>query len=71
MCTGKNPVVIDPKGDLKLAAKRVLWGRFLNAGQVCLCPEYVLVPESVQDTLIEHMKEVYALHYLPPTPRGR
>ena len=31
---GKNPVVLDPKSDFKLAAKRILWGRFLNAGQV-------------------------------------
>ena len=32
--TGKSPVVIDPKCDMKLAARRVLWGRFVNAGQV-------------------------------------
>ena len=55
---GKNPVFIDPKTDLKLAAKRILWGRCLNSGQVCLCPEYVLVPEEVQEKLIEHLKEV-------------
>ena len=55
---GKNPVIIDPKSDLKLAAKRILWGRFLNAGQICVCPEYVLVPEEIEDKLIEHMKEV-------------
>ena len=55
---GKNPVFIDPKTDLKLAAKRILWGRCLNSGQVCLCPEYVLVPEEVQEKLIEYLKEV-------------
>ena len=62
--TGKNPVVIDPNCDLKLAAKRILWGRFTNAGQVCLCPEYVLVPQDLQDALIAHMKDMYVFPFL-------
>ncbi|KAI9001464.1 aldehyde dehydrogenase [Trametes punicea] len=60
---GKNPVVVDPKVDVKMAARRILWGRFSNAGQICLCPDYVLVPAHFQDTLVEAMKEVYESFY--------
>ncbi|OJT15103.1 Beta-apo-4'-carotenal oxygenase [Trametes pubescens] len=60
---GKNPVVFDPKVDLKMAARRLLWGRFTNGGQICLCPEYVLVPAEFQDTLVEALKEAYASFY--------
>ncbi|KAI8980223.1 aldehyde dehydrogenase [Trametes punicea] len=59
----KNPVVVDPKVDVKMAARRILWGRFSNAGQICLSPDYVLVPAHFQDTLIEAMKEVYKSFY--------
>ncbi|KAI0760874.1 NAD-aldehyde dehydrogenase [Trametes elegans] len=59
----KNPVVVDPTCDVHLAARRILWGRFSNAGQICLAPEYVLVPESFQDTLIDAMKDVYESFY--------
>ncbi|KAI0767700.1 NAD-dependent aldehyde dehydrogenase [Fomes fomentarius] len=64
----KNPVVVDPRFDVKLAARRILWGRFLNAGQVCVCPEYVLVPKDFQDTLVEAMKEIYQSFY-PEGPK--
>ncbi|KAH9903141.1 NAD-dependent aldehyde dehydrogenase [Cubamyces lactineus] len=60
---GKNPVVIDPKCDVNLAARRILWGRFSNAGQICMSPEYVLVPRGFQETLVNAMKEVYASFY--------
>ncbi|KAI0325251.1 NAD-dependent aldehyde dehydrogenase [Cubamyces sp. BRFM 1775] len=60
---GKNPVVVDPKCDVNLAARRILWGRFSNAGQICLAPEYVLVPRGFEETLVQAMKEVYASFY--------
>nr|VWO99665.1 Probable 3-oxoacyl-[acyl-carrier-protein] reductase oxidoreductase (EC [Ganoderma boninense] len=56
---GKNPVVIDPKTDLKVAAKRILWGRCLGTGQICVCPEYILVPAHIQDAFVEAVKEVH------------
>ncbi|KAI0648695.1 aldehyde dehydrogenase [Trametes meyenii] len=59
----KNPVVVDPKVDVKMTAKRLLWGRFSNAGQICLAPEYVLVPAAFQDTLVEALKEAYNAFY--------
>ncbi|KAI0353663.1 aldehyde dehydrogenase [Trametes cingulata] len=60
---GKNPVVVDPKVDVTMTAKRLLWGRFSNAGQICLAPEYVLVPRDFQDTLVEALKEAYHSFY--------
>ncbi|OSC99247.1 NAD-dependent aldehyde dehydrogenase [Trametes coccinea BRFM310] len=60
---GKNPVVLDPKCDFNVAARRILWGRFLNCGQICMAPEYVLVQKEHQDRLVDAMKEVYASFY--------
>jgi acyl-CoA reductase-like NAD-dependent aldehyde dehydrogenase len=60
---GQNPVFIDSTADFALAARRVLWGRATNSGQICLCPEYVLVPRGVQDKLIEEFIKVYKEFY--------
>lgn len=49
---GKSPTIVDCDADLKLAAKRIVWGKFLNAGQTCVAPDYVLVHESVADKLL-------------------
>ena len=59
--TGKNPVVVDPKADVNLVARRVLWGRFSNSGQICTCPEYILVPEEKHKALVDELKTVYVL----------
>ncbi|KZV72462.1 aldehyde dehydrogenase [Peniophora sp. CONT] len=50
---GKCPVVIDASTNLDLAARRILYGRQANAGQVCVSPDYVLVPRNLQDALID------------------
>lgn len=49
---GKNPVFIDPGCDIELAARRLLWGKCGNSGQVCIAPDYVLVPRHFQDKLV-------------------
>lgn len=49
---GKSPTIVDYDADLGLAAKRIVWGKFLNAGQTCVAPDYVLVHESVVDKLL-------------------
>lgn len=55
---GKSPVLIDPNTtNLKIAAKRVLFGKTVNAGQICLAPDYVLIPRSAQDEFVEAIKE--------------
>ncbi|KAF8273428.1 aldehyde dehydrogenase [Lactarius quietus] len=54
---GKSPVVIDANTtDLRIAAKRILWGKFTNAGQICVAPDYVLIPRSAQDAFVEAIK---------------
>lgn len=53
---GKSPAIVDQSAHLELAAKRIVWGKFLNAGQTCIAPDYVLVHEAVKQPLIEKMK---------------
>ncbi|MFE9322542.1 aldehyde dehydrogenase family protein [Nocardia sp. NPDC052278] len=50
---GKNPVVVDPGADITRAADRIMAGRLMNGGQVCLCPELVYVPEDSMATFID------------------
>jgi aldehyde dehydrogenase (NAD+) len=52
---GKSPVIVDYDADLPLAAKRIVWGKFLNAGQTCIAPDYVLVHQDVADELLRHI----------------
>ncbi|TFK99301.1 aldehyde dehydrogenase [Pterulicium gracile] len=56
---GKSPVIIDPASDLRLAAKRTLYGKYNNAGQICVAPDYVLIPTNKQDEFVGHLKEIY------------
>ncbi|KIJ62191.1 hypothetical protein HYDPIDRAFT_95076 [Hydnomerulius pinastri MD-312] len=64
---GKSPVVIDPKCDLKTAAKRIMWGKCVNAGQTCVAPDYILVPEQSEQTVIDALKEAHKEFY-PSAP---
>jgi len=54
---GKSPCIIAADADLALAAKRVAWGKFLNAGQTCIAPDYVMIDETVADAFVGHMRE--------------
>lgn len=59
---GKSPCIIDKSANIKLAAKRVVFGKFLNCGQTCIAPDYILVHESVKDQFIEFAKnEIQAI----------
>ncbi len=53
---GKSPCIIDETANIKLAAKRVIWGKFVNNGQTCIAPDYVLIHESVKSDFIEQCK---------------
>ncbi len=53
---GKSPCIVDRDVDLEVAARRIVWGKFLNAGQTCIAPDYVLVHESREDELLAAMK---------------
>ena len=54
---GKNPCIIDETANIKLAAKRIVWGKFINAGQTCIAPDYLLVQKDIKSDLIEHLKQ--------------
>jgi len=60
---GKSPVIIDISAHLKRTAKHLVWGKFMNAGQTCVAPDYVLVPEALLPKLIAEisywLKEFY------------
>ncbi len=49
---GKNPCIIDETANLKLAAKRIVWGKFINAGQTCIAPDYILIQKNMKVNFI-------------------
>jgi aldehyde dehydrogenase (NAD+) len=53
---GKSPVIVDDTADLEVAGRRVAWGKFLNAGQTCIAPDYVLVTRTVADRFVEELR---------------
>lgn len=54
---GKSPCIVDETADLKLAAKRIVFGKYLNLGQTCVAPDYLLVQEDVKEKLIVFLKK--------------
>jgi len=52
---GKSPAYVHASADLEVAARRIAWGKFLNAGQTCIAPDYVLVDRAVQDQLVDRL----------------
>ena len=53
---GKSPVIIDKSANIEVAARRVAWGKWLNAGQTCVAPDYVLVDSSVEDKFVNALR---------------
>lgn len=49
---GKSPCIVDSSANLKLAAKRIVWGKFINAGQTCIAPDFLVVHKSILDLLL-------------------
>ena len=60
---GKSPCIIDETADIKLAARRVLWGKLLNAGQTCVSVDYVLIHSSVKDRFIKYLQKEIKRRY--------
>ena len=52
---GKSPCIVDETADLSLAARRIVFGKFLNSGQTCVAPDYVLVQRSVQEKFMQEL----------------
>jgi aldehyde dehydrogenase (NAD+) len=60
---GKSPCIIDKTADIKVAAKRIAWGKTLNSGQTCIAPDYILIHEDIKDAFVKAFgKEVRNLH---------
>ncbi|MEN8817163.1 MAG: aldehyde dehydrogenase [Nonlabens sp.] len=53
---GKNPCVVHESANIKVTAKRIVWSKFLNAGQTCIAPDYLLVHKDIKDQLIKEIK---------------
>ena len=60
---GKNPCIVDESAAIKLAARRIAWGKFINAGQTCLAPDYLLVQQTVKTKLIDELKKAITKFY--------
>ncbi|MDL2228023.1 aldehyde dehydrogenase [Bacteroidales bacterium OttesenSCG-928-K03] len=54
---GKSPCIVDKDADINIAAKRIVWGKMINAGQTCIAPDYLFVHSSVKKELLEKMIE--------------
>jgi aldehyde dehydrogenase (NAD+) len=53
---GKSPVIVDDTANLDVAARRVAWGKYLNAGQTCIAPDYVLADREIRDRLVDKLQ---------------
>lgn len=62
---GKNPCIIDETANIKLAAKRITWGKFFNGGQTCIAPDYILIHNSVKQQFIEALRHEIIASYSP------
>jgi len=60
---GKNPCIVDETADIRLSAKRIVWGKFINAGQTCIAPDYILVKSEIRDKLLASIKSEITLAY--------
>ena len=65
---GKSPCIIDKSADLKVAAKRVAWGKALNAGQTCIAPDYLMIHEEVKDKFLRLLVKEWK-HLLTKDPQ--
>ncbi|GAB2772255.1 aldehyde dehydrogenase family protein [Rhabdobacter roseus] len=65
---GKSPAIVDETADLRATARTLAWGKYLNNGQTCIAPDYVLVHNSVKDKLVDELKGAIGAMY---DPEGR
>jgi aldehyde dehydrogenase (NAD+) len=67
---GKSPCIVDDSVDLKLVARRIAWGKFLNAGQTCVAPDYLLVQRELADELVQRLRASVEVFYGPDPRRS-
>ena len=68
---GKSPTYVHASADLEVAARRIAWGKFLNAGQTCIAPDYVLVDRAVQHALVDELRSCIGDFYGPDPKRSK
>ncbi len=68
---GKSPCIVDETADLELAARRIVWGKYLNAGQTCVAPDYLLVHHKVKEVLLQKMIKYILKFYGPDASTNR
>lgn len=60
---GKSPCIVDESADISLAAKRIVFGKFINCGQTCIAPDYILCHESIKDKLTQELIKQMQIQY--------
>lgn len=60
---GKSPCIVDKDTNIDLAARRILFGKFFNAGQTCIAPDYILAHEDIEEKLLQSMKKTLIAFY--------
>jgi aldehyde dehydrogenase (NAD+) len=60
---GKSPCLIDSSANLEIAAKRIAWGKWMNAGQTCVAPDYVLIPKDKEAIFLSEIKKAIEQFY--------
>ena len=60
---GKSPCIVDKDADLRIAARRIVWGKCLNSGQTCIAPDYLFLHEDIKDAFVAAFKEELAALY--------
>lgn len=68
---GKSPAIVEKDANIKVSAKRIAWGKFWNAGQTCIAPDYVLVHEDIKDEFIEALKNSVLEFYGKDAEKGK
>ncbi|XP_019904716.2 aldehyde dehydrogenase, dimeric NADP-preferring-like isoform X3 [Esox lucius] len=66
---GKSPCYIDKNVDLRVACRRITWGKFVNCGQTCIAPDYILCEPSIQNRLVEGIRQTL-LEFYGPDPKS-
>ena len=60
---GKSPCIVDKDSDLDIAANRIVWGKWMNAGQTCIAPDYILIEKDIQDAFVAALKKAIEAQY--------
>ncbi len=62
---GKSPTIVEDSANIEIAAKRIVWGKFMNAGQTCIAPDYIYVSKRKANDLIEAIKNLSKIFMEP------